>query len=626
MLPTLTLKTRILLVTLSVLVVAVIASYIANSVAVNSLEESYSAGAINSKHALWNKSISQQVTKMEVEVFALTRNKAMIAALKSDSDPDLVAALEPTYNRLQAVGTIDTLLVTNDQGRILYVNGGNLSKSSTISLVAEALGSGKLQRGILKSDDSPYLSAFIVPLYDGPGELVGAGVLIKNLMSVVNDLKNSADMDVTVLDKKGVIEYSTNRDLYSAVKIKLPPNGESFLDTIKVEGEVYSVVVHPVTNEARDAGYVVGIEEYTTQYKNITDIKFISAIIILVTVLAASGLLYWLIHRSLTPLGVVADTMSAIAEGNLSNIVTMDSDDEIGKLTRSARTMQSNLNGMIKQLQEVSDSLNAQSVNLTNISNATKEGMNEQANETEMVVTAVTEMSSSIDEVARNANAAAIAAQKADVEARNGAEVVAQTITVINKLADDVENAAQVINELESESLLISAVLDVIKNIAEQTNLLALNAAIEAARAGEQGRGFAVVADEVRTLATRTQESTNEIHEMIERLQHGARNAVAVMEKGRKQAHAGMEQAQLSGKSLQCITSTISEINDMNTQIAAAAQEQSSVASEINKNIVNISNLAEQSLEGSNQTDGTSLKINALAQQLVGHIRNFKTA
>ena len=218
----------------------------------------------------------------------------------------------------------------------------------------------------------------------------------------------------------------------------------------------------------------------------------------------------------------------------------------------------------------------------------------EQKDEVDKVATAMTQMSATVHEVARNATEAAEAAQRADEETSKGKMVVSQAIEAIDLLANEVNEAAQVIHRLEQDSDEIGAVLDVIRGIAEQTNLLALNAAIEAARAGEQGRGFAVVADEVRTLAQRTQQSTQEIQNMIERLQSGAQDAVKAMEQGRSRAQVGVEQAAEAGTSLETIAQAVGTISDMNTQIATAAEEQSVVAEEINLNIVTISDMADK--------------------------------
>jgi methyl-accepting chemotaxis protein len=234
------------------------------------------------------------------------------------------------------------------------------------------------------------------------------------------------------------------------------------------------------------------------------------------------------------------------------------------------------------------------------------------------------EMSGTVQEVARNAADASNAADAADTEASNGALVSTEAIGGIESLVSEVNSAAQVIRNLEQDSENIGSVLDVIRGIAEQTNLLALNAAIEAARAGEQGRGFAVVADEVRTLASRTQQSTQEIQDMILRLQDGAANAVKVMEGAQNKAQVSSDSVEKAAESLAAIAGSVSAINDMNTMIASAAEEQSAVAAEMQTNMNNIREVADRSADGAQQTAQASEELARLAAEQQALMAAFK--
>jgi methyl-accepting chemotaxis protein len=236
----------------------------------------------------------------------------------------------------------------------------------------------------------------------------------------------------------------------------------------------------------------------------------------------------------------------------------------------------------------------------------------------------MTEMSSTVAEVATSASAAAAAATEADKAANEGRAEVQLTVSAIEALALEVEKGAELISQVERDSEAIGSVLDVILGIAEQTNLLALNAAIESARAGEQGRGFAVVADEVRTLAGRTLQSSEEIQKMITKLQAGSRNAVQAMEEGRQRAQASVEQALKADKSLEVIDSSVNSILHLNTQIASAAEEQSVVSEEINRNLVKINQMTEHASDGSSQTAVASEQLAQLAVNLQGLVLQFK--
>jgi methyl-accepting chemotaxis protein len=318
--------------------------------------------------------------------------------------------------------------------------------------------------------------------------------------------------------------------------------------------------------------------------------------------------------------------VEAIADGDGDLTVRLEARgrDEMAQLARAFNRFVGKLQELVAQTVASAESLGGSAEQLARVSADSDRAVTEQLGQIEMVATAMNEMAATVQEVASNATQAAEGARAADEGARTGAKVVGETVQAINGLAGAVQNAANAIGELETESNKIGVVLDVIKGIAEQTSLLALNAAIEAARAGEQGRGFAVVADEVRNLASRTQQSTQEIEAMIESLQSSARHAVSVMEGGRSMAESSVQKAAEAGDSLQDITTAVATINDMNTQIASAAEEQSSVTEEINRNAAKIHQLAETAANGSRHTATASNEQVGLAQELRGRLGRFR--
>lgn len=327
------------------------------------------------------------------------------------------------------------------------------------------------------------------------------------------------------------------------------------------------------------------------------------------------------------PIQTAVGAMNEIAkgDGDLTKRLNEKGKDEIAQLGKAFNLYSERVRQMVLQVSGSTAQLAAAAEEMSVITNETNQGVQKQQSETEMVATAMNEMTATVQEVARHATEASEAAQSADSEANDGKSVVQQTVTSINFLANEIENATVVINQLENDSDKIGTVLDVIRGIAEQTNLLALNAAIEAARAGEQGRGFAVVADEVRTLASRTQESTQEIQSMIESLQNGSRSAVKVMELSQEQSKQSVEKALNAQKSLDAITDAVTTISNMNIQIASAAKEQSNVAEEINQNVVNISQVVDQTAEGAQQTQISSQELSNLANELQILVDQFKT-
>ncbi|MCG7931299.1 MAG: methyl-accepting chemotaxis protein [Candidatus Thiodiazotropha lotti] len=337
------------------------------------------------------------------------------------------------------------------------------------------------------------------------------------------------------------------------------------------------------------------------------------------------GVMFWLSGYIRRPIQQFSSVFTQAAqEHDLTLRTDIGGESEIGNMAKSFNRM---MDEFLTLLQKVNDSTQAvatASSQVKQVTSATAKGVQQQQIESDQVSTAMNEMAATVQEVARNAMQAAETSTEADQEAGSGAAVVAQSVNGVQSLADKIESVAVTIKDLEVESGNIGTVLSVINGIAEQTNLLALNAAIEAARAGEQGRGFAVVADEVRTLAKRSQSATEEIKTIIERLQNKSQQAVSAMDAGRGQVHISVEQSTQGGASLQSISGSVSHIRDMNTQIATASEEQSAVAEEINQSIVRIAQIAQQSAAGAEQMTETSSELAGLTEQLQTDIAQFK--
>ena len=367
------------------------------------------------------------------------------------------------------------------------------------------------------------------------------------------------------------------------------------------------------------------IDDVNHEFYNIAVTLTIIVLVILIPIIFIS----MLINRSISlPFNATTRAINNISEGegDLTQRLRTDGHDEVANLAFAFNTFIEKIQNSIIDVNQTNTELSEASLKLEEVAQSGKSHMEEQSQETYQVATAVTEMSSTVQEIARSAEQAAAAVKGANEQATEGLGIMSQTTSGITELAQEVKSAAEVINQLEAESQSIGTVLDVIRGIAEQTNLLALNAAIEAARAGEQGRGFAVVADEVRTLASRTQQSTEEINEMIERLQKGTSDAVSVMNEGSAKATNTVELAGTSANALEKIVESVGTISEMTIQIATAAEEQSAVAKEIDQSVVRISKLSEESGENNNHVLESSSSLNHLGGKLKLIIDTFKTS
>ncbi len=346
---------------------------------------------------------------------------------------------------------------------------------------------------------------------------------------------------------------------------------------------------------------------------------------ILLTLLGGMGVFWWFTREAISrPAIRLAADINRLATGDFSQPIQVRSEDELGQVGRSAEKIRNGLAELIGRMADAGASVHHSISQVSKVNNLLNENMQRQQSDTGQAAVAMNQMANTVQEVARNAAGAAQAAVSADKQAEAGSAVVGQVIGAIRALADEVQGASHVIHSLAADSESIGKVLDVIRGIAEQTNLLALNAAIEAARAGDQGRGFAVVADEVRALAQRTQESTQEIQEMIERLQSGTGAAVDSMDRGREKVDHSVAKAEEAGQSLDGIRESVRIISDMNTQIASAAEEQGVVSTEISRTLQSIEQIATHNAQQAETSAGISADLERLASELEQSISVFK--
>ncbi|MCX9133572.1 methyl-accepting chemotaxis protein [Aeromonas veronii] len=469
------------------------------------------------------------------------------------------------------------------------------------------------------------------------GELVGAvgaNLALDKLIDEVLAMKVQGEGYAMLLDSSGLIVGHPQKDLALKPIAELAPglSAATFQQWGRENSELHAAIL-----DGRDVLLAVQPVPGTdwllamVMYRDVLEAPLSSLLwelagLTLVLMLVFSALLTATFKYLFADLGRVAHALHDIAhgEGDLTVHINTHSKDEVGQLAQNFNQFVARLHGIVSRLRDVTIELAAQSRAQAAGAQARSQRVRQQQDEIVMVATAVTEMASATQEIAGNAEFAATTATDAVALAVAGQSQVGQSQRSITGLADEVADASQIINELDSHAQKISGILATISGIAEQTNLLALNAAIEAARAGEQGRGFAVVADEVRVLSRRTHDSTDEIQQMIETLQQTTRRAVGGMETSRQLAGTSVEDAEAANQSLARINEAIGSISDMATQIAAAAEEQTSVTSEISRNTENIRHVSQELAEQANQEAAQAAELKSLTERLEQEIGRFR--
>ncbi|WP_296186500.1 methyl-accepting chemotaxis protein [Pseudomonas sp. UBA1879] len=370
------------------------------------------------------------------------------------------------------------------------------------------------------------------------------------------------------------------------------------------------------TQQLNDTNRIAS-DQYSTAFTMVVTLLIIATVLTL--------LFAWLLTNSITrPIASALKAAEEIAEGDLTHTIAVEGSDEAGRLLSAMLKMQSKLRDTLQRITGSATQLASAAEELNAVTDESARGLSQQNNEIEQAATAVNEMTSAVEEVARNAVSTSEASKNATTSASDGRDLVQETVSAIERMSSDVQGTATLIGNLADESRDIGKVLDVIRGLADQTNLLALNAAIEAARAGEAGRGFAVVADEVRALAHRTQQSTSEIERMISSIQGGTEQAVNSMRSSTERAESTLSIAKGAGLALDTINTAVVEINERNLVIASAAEEQAQVAREVDRNLVNIRDLSTQSATGAGQTSAASNELSRLAVDLNGMVARFR--
>ena len=572
--------------------------------------------------ALWNQILNAEMDAMDTGKTTLTRNRDVLNALKEGDEVTLREAGLPTYRRLSATGLVDAMLLVDAQG-LIRLRAPEDGPDRVPDQVHQALSAQEVRRGVARLSAGKVWLTLVLPLYQR-GRLVGAGVFLKSPERALKRFAEAIGGPVVLYDEQGRPLAATDQALNSTA----PPGliGTPGVRTITVGDKSYRTTVLAVTDSGgRPLAWLADSRDVTGELQAQRRTEYLTYGLVLLAGVFLALLMNWYVKGACDALAAIGRKMQAIAGGDLSVEVEVNRNDEVGALQRAGRAMVEQLRELMARVGGSVGDLTRASRDLSEISARTREGMDQQLQQTRQLAVAMGQMVGAIREVADKAEATAAAARGADGQAREGIAIVDRAVTSIGSLAQEVEQASALIGDLEKDADSIGSVLDVIGGIAEQTNLLALNAAIEAARAGEQGRGFAVVAEEVRTLAGRTQDATQEIQQMIEGLQERVNTVVQAMSQGRRAAQEGVDQAGHSGECLAEINAKVKEIAAMITGIASAAEQQSGVSREVEAAVEAITQVAERTAADAQSADAANGGLVAMAEGLREVVNGFRT-
>jgi methyl-accepting chemotaxis protein len=556
--------------------------------------------------------------------------------------------VDSIYSTLQSdINTVfDNRKISIEQLSLLHENVDILEEKAddTVTIMLDLadndLADTKLQRAVeLGETLETYLNAIVSSAFEyrelidtQSTELVEKEINnsyndVTNIIEEINAELNSNDLSDVVEEIASPLAslsalLSSDQSIFSQKQAQLNALALATENLAAAEKETQSV--NAILSKQVDLANQTTVTSSSLVEDSVSEGNTLTTILMIISIGLAVVIAWFTLISITRPLSRVNEMLNVVASGDLSRKLDESGKDEFAQLSRNCNLLIESLRNLINGIVSRSTQLATAAEQTSAVTSQSTTAIEEQRTQVEQAASATTEMSSTSQSVLSSANDALGEIKQADDEAERVKGISDRNRKTIELLANEVEDASQVINKLQQDSASIGGILDVIRGIAEQTNLLALNAAIEAARAGEQGRGFAVVADEVRTLASRTQESTQEIQNMIEVLQSGAEKAVAVMDTGKKQASDCVTQSEEADKALETITHAVHEAFDRSSQIATAAGEQSTVAHEISENLESIVAIAEQKTAGSKQTAESSSEVSRLAEELQMSVKEFK--
>ncbi len=593
-------------------------------ISLNIAETRFGEEAVRGKTVLWQQLVKFQLDQMATSTQSLTRARDALKALRKSNFETLAEAAQPTYNRLSSSGVITRLQIADKSGEIIFSQPEQFSGATSKKLVGQAVAQQKVFQGLERDDDGNLVAEVVVPLYYR-GKLVGAGVFMTNLENAITQFKIADGSETHLYNLEGALELSTDEAQFSQLDRQAGTDTVAIQSKQKVGDKSLSVVSLPVedVNGSRVARLLTATD-YTSSFSHQDKVYAIGLAASLGTIVACIFFIYWFLGRAFKPMRKCLNVMDHISSGDLTDEIRIESKDEFGRLMSGLKDMQTRLKDMINEIDVATRQIEVSASNLEQNTHASSKRLASNQQIVQQLVTDINQLNEASSHVTDGANESADDTRKAESEVSNGRGVIVKGVEAIKNISDQVNQAETAVHEVNGEVERIGAVLDVIKGIAEQTNLLALNAAIEAARAGEQGRGFAVVADEVRTLASKTRDSTFEIESMIEGLQKGATSAVSMMSTSIDMVSKGVDIVNDADNSFHSIAEMVTSINQKSLAISAAASQQMALSSAMNENIGLISKASAQAAKGIDTTVESSDELSVLADKLKQKVNQFR--
>lgn len=587
-------------------------------------EDLHAESELRGKKILWKKIIASEQEKMEASSISLSRDRDTRNALKKGQVDKLAEAASTTFNLLSASKVLDRLQITDTEGQIKFsAPQAHSGKSLSVSTY-DALEDGKVHRSIDRSFDGKIVSSVAFPLFMR-GKPIGVGIYQQELTRAISDFKRNEGADV-LITHEGVKEYSTDDALFSRLdgslmELERVARG----DVDELHYLLTTIPIYAGDEELEVLGYLTAAKDNSEEFYAKNRLDNITVVILIIALVSSALLIAFYLNYKLRPLKGVVKNLDVIANGDFTVEVDDRSSDEIGDLQRGLHRTLISLRPLISHINEAAASLGESCSEIQSLSRDASQGAEQQKHELENIVSSMEQVAAGSHGLKSMAERASATIDQTQEQTANSKILLDGTDQTIHTLSNELGATADIMSLLRSDTENIGTILDSIRGIAEQTNLLALNAAIEAARAGEQGRGFAVVADEVRALAGRTQASTEEIQGMIESLQATSMRGVQAMTECQGKAQSCVDSAQTVKHSLEEIQQKVVDLGSLHAEAENISSEQVELTDRAKSNINNIAQVADNSTDIMLQLSEASDVLLQLSQQLEGSIGQFKT-